>query len=205
MRQKRNLLATLFLSQGVPMLSGGDEVGRTQRGNNNAYCQDNDISWTHWDLSEDQQAFLAFARRVVALRRDHPVLRRRNFLHGRQLRGSGVRDIVWLAPGGEEMTDAEWNAEGVKCLGARLAGGVLGETDDEGRPVVGETLLSLLNSDAGAVDFVLPAFEAGLEWRCLIDTFDEAREGQPCASGAGFRLGGHSLAVFVGVPAGGHA
>jgi glycogen operon protein len=198
-RQKRNFMATLFLSQGVPMLSGGDEMGRTQGGNNNTYCQDNETSWTNWKLSDDQRAFLEFICRVVHLMHEHPVLRRRKFLQGRRIRGSGVRDIMWLAPDGGEMTDAEWNADGVKCLGVRLAGGGIGEVDDEGFPVVGETLVYLLNSGA-ALDFALPAFEPGMTWRCLVDTFDEACEGRTFTGGEAFRLGDRSLALFLGVP-----
>ena len=121
-RQKRNLMATLFLSQGVPMISGGDEMGRTQRGNNNAYCQDNENSWTRWNLSDDQRAFFEFTCRVVHLMHEHPVLRRRHFFQGRQIRGSGVRDIMWLSRSGQEMTDAEWNA-GPRRLSGREAGG----------------------------------------------------------------------------------
>jgi glycogen operon protein len=197
-RQKRNLMATLLLSQGVPMIAGGDEMGRTQGGNNNAYCQDNEISWTDWNLSDDQRAFLEFTCRVVHLMHEHPVLRRRKFLQGRRLRRSETRDIMWLSPSGQEMTDAEWNAEHVKCLGARLAGGGLAEVDDEGEPVVGDTLVYLLNGGAEAVDFHLPAFEPGLTWPCLLDTFDEARAGQTFGPGQPFRLGGRSVALFVG-------
>jgi len=198
-RQKRNLMATLLLSQGVPMISGGDEIGRTQSGNNNAYCQDNEISWTDWDLREEQHALLGFTRRLARLMHEHPVLRRRRFFHGRALRGSGVRDIMWLAASGQEMTDEEWDAGQVRCLGVRLAGGGIGETDDEGLPIVGETLVYLLNAGFDVVEFRLPAFEAGLTWACLIDTFDAARETQRFAAGRPVVLEDHSLAVFLGV------
>jgi isoamylase len=200
-RQKRNLMATLVLSQGVPMISGGDEIGRTQGGNNNAYCQDNEISWTNWDLSDDQRAFFAFTSRCVRLMHKHPVLRRRRFFQGGRIRDLDVRDIMWLTPDGQEMTDMEWNAHHVKCVGARLAGGGIDEVDDEGRPVVGETLLCLLNAHAGAVDFLLPAFEPGLTWHCLIDTFDDSRQDQACPAGVPFRLGDRSVALFLAEPA----
>jgi glycogen operon protein len=200
-RQKRNFMATMFLSQGVPMISGGDEVGRTQGGNNNAYCQDNEISWTDWSLTSEQQAFFDFTSRVVRVMREHPVLRRRNFFQGRPIRGSGVRDIMWLGPTGLEMTDAEWNANHVKCLGVRLAGGGIGEVDDEGRPVVGETLVYLMNAGEAPVDFVLPSFERGLIWTCLIDTLSELREGQRYSGGQVFNLVDRSLALFSGAPA----
>jgi len=198
-RQQRNLLATLFLAQGVPMLSGGDEMGRTQHGNNNAYCQDNEISWTNWDLSEEQRALLDFTSRVSRLMHDHPVLRRRNFFQGREIRGSAIRDIMWLAPSGQEMTDAEWNADHVKYLGVRLAGGGIDEIDDQGQPVVGETLVYLLNAGAHAIDFHLPSFESQLSWRCLFDTFDDPVDGQSFAGGEAFTLRAHSVALFLGV------
>jgi glycogen operon protein len=121
-RQKRNFLATLLLSQGVPMLLGGDELGRTQQGNNNAYCQDNEISWFHWTLDERQQQLLAFTRRLIALRRAHPNLRRRNFFHGRPIYGSAARDILWLRPDGREMTVAEWQASWIRSLGMMISG-----------------------------------------------------------------------------------
>ena len=199
-RQKRNFMLTPFLSQGVPMISGGDELGRTQRGNNNAYCQDNEISWTNWTLSDAQREFFDFTCRVTRLMQEHPVLRRRRFFEGRRLRGSKVRDIMWLVPSGREMTDAEWAAEHVKCLGVRLAGGALGERDEEGQPVVGETLLYLLNADERATEFTLPTFEPGLTWRCLIDTFDERREKHTFTGGQTFRLGDRSAALFHGLP-----
>ena len=135
---------------------------------------------------------------------DHPVLRRRSFFQGHRIRGSGVRDIMWLSPGGQEMADAEWNAEHVKCLGARLAGGGIGEVDDEGHPLVGETLVFLMNA-AHAVDFVLPAFETGIAWTCLIDTFDDSREGQTFPRAQTFRLGDRSVALFLGVDGDNHA
>ncbi len=198
-RQTRNLLATLFLSQGVPMISGGDELGRTQRGNNNAYCQDNEISWTDWAVTDERRAMLDFTRRVARLMHDHSVLRRRRFFHGQQIRGSDVRDIMWLAPNGLEMTDAEWSTDHVQCLGVRLAGGGIGEMDAEGGPVLGETLVYLLNAGAAPVDFVLPAFERGLTWACLLETFDQARERQTFPAGEAFRLGDRAVAVFLAV------
>ncbi len=133
-RQKRNMIATLLFSEGVPMLCGGDEAGRTQSGNNNAYCQDNEISWLHWDLTADQKKFREFVRRVIALRMEHPVFKRRKFFQGRALRGSGVKDISFFEPNGEEMADAAWNSAFVKCLGIRLAGDALGGIDVKGEP-----------------------------------------------------------------------
>jgi glycogen operon protein len=195
-RQKRNFIATLFLSQGVPMISGGDELGRTQQGNNNAYCQDNEISWTHWDLTDDRRAFLAFTRRVVRLMHDQPTLRRRRFFQGRPIRGAGVKDIMWLAPSGREMTEAEWTADHVKCLAVRLAGNAIGEISDAGEPIVGDTIVYLLNAGEAPVDFTLSAFVPDPRWECLIDTFDETRAGRVFSGGTTYRMADRSVAVF---------
>jgi glycogen operon protein len=196
-RQKRNLLATLFLSQGVPMISGGDELGRTQRGNNNAYCQDNEISWTDWTPSADRTVLFEFVCRVSRIMRDHPVLRRRRVLHGRRLRGAGIRDVMWLSPAGHEITDVEWNAPYVKCLGVRLAGDAIEEVDDQGAPIVDDTILYLMNASPDAVSFLLPAFVPGAKWDCIVDTFDDQRRGGRLDGGTAYRLDSHSVAVFV--------
>ncbi|MGE0449871.1 MAG: glycogen debranching protein GlgX [Vicinamibacterales bacterium] len=200
-RQKRNLLATMFLSQGVPMLASGDEIGKTQHGNNNAYCQDNEIGWLNWDLSAEDRAFFEFTCRIVRLRRQHPVLRRRKFLRGQHAPGSPVRDIMWLTPLGNEMSDAEWQADQVRCLGVRLAGLGMTELDQNGNPIMGETLVYLLNAGPGDVDFRLPGFEPGIGWMCILDTFDEQREGRQIAGGGAWALAQRSIALFLAVPA----
>ncbi|MFO1094709.1 MAG: glycogen debranching protein GlgX [Planctomycetaceae bacterium] len=145
-RQKRNFLATLMLSQGVPMLRSGDELSHTQQGNNNAYCQDNQISWLRWDLSADQQLFLEFVGRVIRLWRGNPVFQRRQFFQGREIRGARVKDIHWLTPSGQEMSDADWHSGHARCLGMRLEGAMQDEVDDRGRPVVGQTVLLMMNA-----------------------------------------------------------
>jgi glycogen operon protein len=195
-RQMRNFLATLFLSQGVPMISGGDEMARTQHGNNNPYCQDNEISWTPWQLSAEDQAFFDFTCRATRLMRSYAVLRRRKFFQGRQLRGSEVRDIMWLTPNGQEMGEAEWHADHVRCLGVRLAGDAMDEIDEEGRPIVGDTLLYLLNAAPTAVPFRLPDFQGGSRWECLIDTFDESQQGRVFNGGGDYPLADRSVSVF---------
>jgi glycogen operon protein len=169
-RQMRNLLATLLLSQGVPMMCAGDEFGRTQRGNNNAYCQDNEISWLDWGLNREQAELLAFVRDLVRLRMSHPALHRRTFFQGRSGRGQRVTDILWFDPAGREMTDATWNAPQARALGAMLAGDAIAEIDDRGAPVRDDTLLILLNADAAPVRFTLPSSAAGRAWACLVDT-----------------------------------
>ena len=180
-RQMRNFMATLFTSQGVQMLSGGDEVARTQQGNNNAYCQDNEISWTPWDLAPEQRDFFEFTHRMIHLWRTQPVLRRRRFLQGRPIRGAGVKDIAWLQPSGQEMTDADWNAPDARRLGFRLAGDAIEEINAHGRPIVGDTLLILFNADTTACAFTLPKDGPDSRWELLVDTADpgRARHGAP--------------------------
>ncbi|HLY35440.1 MAG TPA: glycogen debranching protein GlgX [Candidatus Limnocylindria bacterium] len=182
-RQVRNLLATLLLSQGVPMLLGGDELGRTQRGNNNAYCQDNETSWFDWELDDERRALMAFTAELARFAAAHPVLRRRRFLQGRRIRGSTVKDLTWYGPSGEEMTDDEWRAEGVRTLGLRLAGDAISEPDDHGEPIVDDTLLLVLNASEAAVDFRLPA-DHGSGWQVVLDTTSAG----PAADGAPRRV-----------------
>jgi isoamylase len=169
-RQKRNFLTLLFLSQGVPMLCGGDEIGRTQKGNNNAYCQDNKISWFDWNLDHAQLELLAFVQSLIAFRKKHPVLRRRRFFQGRHIRGSEVKDLSWFRPDGKEMTDEDWNAGYSKSLTLRLAGDAINEPDAKGRPIVDDTLLILLNAHHTPLAFTLPAHKSGIRWCPLLDT-----------------------------------
>ncbi|MFN3925714.1 MAG: glycogen debranching enzyme, partial [Pseudarthrobacter sp.] len=139
-RQMRNFMATMLFSQGVPMISHGDEMMRSQGGNNNAYCQDNPIAWMNWNLTEAQTEFLAFTQRCIKLRKDHPVLRRRRFFQERQIRGAQVKDISWFEPSGAEMTNKAWGAHFVRALGVRLAGDMMDEVDHRGEQVTGDTL-----------------------------------------------------------------
>ena len=199
-RQKRNFLATLLLSQGVPMISHGDEIGRTQRGNNNAYCQDNELTWIDWDLTDDQRALLDFARRVIHLRLSQPVLRRRRYFQGRSIRGGPghvVKDVAWLAPDGHEMNDDAWNADFVKSLGMLLAGNAIEEVDERGETITGDTLLVLLNAHDEHVPFTLPGLDDELhQWTRVIDTNDARAPEQPLKGGASYPLQGRSLAIF---------
>jgi isoamylase len=202
-RQRRNFMASLLLAQGVPMLSGGDELARTQHGNNNAYCQDNEISWTHWDPTPEAEELLLFTRRVIAFRRAQPVLRRRNFFQGRALRGAGVKDIVWLDSSGHEMTDEAWNAPEVRSLGVILAGDAMDEIDERGQCVTGDTLLVLYNASSDTVVFTLPGdgTEPGVErdprWTSGIETDAPDRSPRGFAAGDRYDLPGHAIAVFV--------
>jgi len=162
-KQKRNLLATLLFSQGVPLLLAGDEMGRTQRGNNNAYCHDSELSWLDWGLDAEARAFLEFTRRLIELRRAHPLFRRRTWFRGR---AESHPDVVWLNYEGVEMTDQEWNRSSARCLGALLSGRGLTERDERGLPVVDTDLLLLLNANEGEVPFPLPSGR----WELLVDT-----------------------------------
>jgi glycogen operon protein len=202
-RQKRNMLVTLLLSQGVPMLLAGDEIGRTQGGNNNAYCQDNDISWVDWNLDPEKHALLEFVRRMVALRRAHPAFRRRDFFQGRPIHGTGVQDIVWLKPDGTEMTAQEWDHEFARSLGVYLAGAALGETDGRRRPVTDDSFLLLLNAHHEEIAFSLPGYDDG-RWSVLVDTAYECglARGGILEAGTQYLVGGRSLALLADVGAG---
>jgi isoamylase len=197
-QQKRNFLATLFFSQGVPMLCGGDEISRTQGGNNNAYCQDNEISWIDWELDELKTELLAFTRHLIRVRQEHPALRRRKFFQGRRIRGSDVRDITWLRPDGKQMSDEEWDNGWVRCLGMRLGGLALDEFDEFGDRVTDDTLLILINSHAENVDFKLPTSARGLHWDILVDTStgEIIEEEQPVPNGSTFDLPARSLVLL---------
>ncbi|OOH82444.1 glycogen debranching protein GlgX [Leptospirillum ferriphilum] len=201
-RQMRNFLATLLLSQGVPMVLGGDEFGRTQQGNNNAYCQDNPITWFDWNLTADQKELLEFTRTLVHFRRSSPVLKRRTFFQGRRIRGSEIKDISWFSPAGREMTDEEWHSDFVRCLGVRLAGDAITERDPRGHAVSGDTLLILLNADYQSLDFILPAHKKGAHWSMVIDTATRTRNHRGrrrrlFRGGRPFVLEGRSVAVFT--------
>ncbi|MEU6816798.1 glycogen debranching protein GlgX [Streptomyces sp. NPDC046860] len=178
-RQQRNLLATLLLSQGIPMLGHGDELGRTQGGNNNAYCQDNEVSWIDWDLNPEQRALAAFTRRLIGLRAEHPVLRRRRFFRGERpaKRKQPLPDLSWLRPDAREMTDQDWRRGDAHSVGVFLNGDAIAEHDAYGRRVVDDSFLLLLNGYWEPVDFRLPAASYGERWTTLIDTADP--EGVP--------------------------
>ena len=169
-RQKRNLIATLLLSEGVAMICGGDEFGHTQNGNNNAYCQDNELTWLRWDLDAEQQQFLDFVRRVSRIAREQPVFQRSSFFQGRSIRGSDIKDISFFEPAGDDMSDGAWNAGFVKCLGMRLAGDLIGDLDERGEPILGETLLLLFNAHHETIPFTLPETRAEHHWESLLDT-----------------------------------
>ena len=196
-QQKRNLMASLLLSVGVPMISGGDEMGRTQHGNNNAYCQDSELSWTHWNLTQEQRDFLVFTRRLVHFRRSQPTLTRRKYFQGRSIRGAEVKDIYWLDPSGREMTDDAWNAPFVRSLGVLMVGNAIGDIDERGQLVSGDTLLILLNAHFESVPFVLPAAEEGHEWGRIFDTIDPYPMEARFSGGTKYALQGRTVVLFT--------
>ena len=195
-RQRRNFLAILFLSQGVPMLLGGDEIGRTQHGNNNAYCQDNDLSWVNWTPSRSARAQLEFTRRLIRLRLGHPVFHRRRFFQGRRIEGSEVKDLSWFRPDGKEMTEEEWTNGFTRCLGLRLAGDAIEEVDQAGEPIRDDTFLLLLNAHHEPLDFVLPAHRARVRWELVLDTRDWVPGPRAFRAGDQYPLEARSLAVL---------
>jgi glycogen operon protein len=199
-RQKRNLLATLLLSSGVPMLLAGDEMGRTQQGNNNAYCQDNEISWVDWSLDERKVALLEHARALIALRNAHPVFRRRRFFQGQAIHGSGVKDIGWFTPDGAEMDDARWRAPDIATLGVFLNGEEIPDRSRRGERIVDDSFLLLLHGDAEERAFTLPglpwAKEYELVFHTMIDRTDPDEEPTVYLAGEGIQMLPRSLAFL---------
>ncbi|HEY1344717.1 MAG TPA: glycogen debranching protein GlgX [Streptosporangiaceae bacterium] len=202
-RQQRNLLATLFCSQGVPMLLAGDELGRTQGGNNNAYCQDNEVSWVDWSLADRQSALLEFARELAAFRREHPVFRRRRFFRGGG-GGDGLADIAWLTPPGREMADQDWKTPYARAMMVFLNGDAITEPGPRGEPVRDDTFLILVSANKDPVTFTLPGPDFGRCWAVTLDTAaGQAAEGSVAEGGAAEHrpggqivLAGHSMMVL---------
>jgi len=197
-KQRRNFLVSLLLSQGVPMICGGDEMGRTQNGNNNAYAQDNEISWLNWELSEPDGELLEFARRVAALRLKHPVFHRRHFFQGRRIRGSELEDITWLRPDGHEMTEGEWNSGNTRCFGMRLGGDAMLEWDERGERVVDDTFLLIFNGGVETSVFVVPNSTAGVSWEVVLTTSDPSPTPPPAEvpGGSEYQVEGRSVTVL---------
>ena len=170
LRQLRNFFATLMLSQGVPMLCSGDELKHSKHGNNNTYCQDNELNWLNWDLGADEKELSQFVARVVRLRRQNPVLRRRRFLDGTQVRGTDATDIIWFDASGREMKDADWHSPTAHVFGVRLNGTMLSEFDTRGKAITGKTLTIIYNASADDVSFILPQLGKAQYWWPILDT-----------------------------------
>ena len=193
---KRSLVTTLLLSQGVPMLLGGDELSRTQQGNNNAYCQDNEISWYHWDRDERQQRFLAFVKKLIAFRKAHRSFRRHHFLTGKP-DADGVKDALWWHPEGREMTQSDWHRSDMHAFGLLLRGDRIQGTDARGRPLYDDTLLLLCNAGHQPIAFMLPQTEAANPkgWEIIFESIDTAA----CALNQHVDVGPHELIVLKAV------
>jgi glycogen operon protein len=196
-RQKRNLLATLFLSQGVPMLVAGDEMGRSQQGNNNAYNQDNETSWLDWAMKPEDQAFFSFVCRIIELRKQHPVFRRRSFFQRHRVHDNH-KNILWFNPEGLEMSDTEWNLGFARCLGMYLSGDAIGEVNEHGVSISDNDFLLLINAHHEAIPFQIPGFHGRKRWQTAIDTSDPANQGvgKHYACGSVFALQGRSLVLL---------
>lgn len=198
-QQQRNFLATLLLSQGVPMLLAGDEFGQTQHGNNNAYCQDSPVAWLDWNLSQEQRSLLDFTRKVMQLRKTQPVFQRRHFFHGRPVHGTELKDLYWMKPDGTEMSEADWNAGRVRCLGMALPGAQIAETDDRGEQITGDTFAILLNAHHESISFQLGADRRDLRWKCILDTASQIPEARIFEHANIFPLQARSLVVLQAV------
>jgi hypothetical protein len=179
-RQQRNLLLTLLLSQGTPMLVAGDEFSRTQQGNNNAYCQDNELSWLDWNWSDEQHALFEFVKRIIKLRMEHPALRRSKFFRGQTARGSELHDLLWFRSDGQSISQSDWQNSTTQALAMFLAGRGIDDTDEDGRPLVDDNLILLINATSADVEFIFPHIEAVREpWQLLVDTNDDHAEESP--------------------------
>jgi glycogen operon protein len=203
-QQKRNMLATLFLSQGTPMMLGGDELGRTQQGNNNAYCQDNEISWFDWQgVTDKDRQLAAFVSRLIGLRKAHPVLHRSRFLHGTDLSENGVKDITWVSPEGGEMTLDEWQDQRARSFGLMLNGKAGSYRMPRGQPADDDVLLIIMHAHHDMSPFKLPAIAGGVGWRRILDTTapELSHDDVVHSAGDSIDLFARSLILFVCHPA----
>jgi isoamylase len=203
-QQKKNFLATMLLSQGVPMLLAGDALGHSQNGNNNAYCQDNETSWLDWEKAFSNEGnegndLRALVQKLIMLRKTHPVFRRRNFFQGRGIKGAGVKDILWLRPDGHEMTDEQWNQESARTLGVFLSGSSVDEVDERGQRLTDDNFLLLLNAHHEEVPFSLPTVASGMVWTTQIDTScrEECSRAPQYDGNATYALKARSFVLFI--------
>lgn len=195
-RQKRNFLTTLFLSQGVPMILAGDELSRTQQGNNNAYCQDNEISWINWEKADHD--LLEFTRKLIELRKKHPVFCRRKWFQGQALHGQGVEDIAWFLPDGSEMTEEHWNTSFAKSLGVYLNGKGIHTMSATGEPVIDDSFYIIFNAHHEPLDFTFPAERYGKKWKVVLDTStDEFDQNRSFKSGESMKVESRSVVLLL--------
>ena len=181
-RKKRSMLATLILSQGIPLLLAGDERSHTQQGNNNTYCQDNELTWLSWTLDDRQKKLLEFTKKVIDIWHAQPSFHRRRFFHGKSIRGNQAPEIVWLDPTGKEMSEEAWNTPHMRCLGVHFNGGLV-DNDEYGEPIIGDHVVILFNADhANEIPFALPELEGENDWECLFDTAIDGKKEEPKAA-----------------------
>ena len=193
-RQMRNLVVTLFASQGVPMIRAGDEIAHTQGGNNNAYCQDNEVSWLHWDLDESRRSLLEFFKRAIHVRRTNRALRRQQFLRGRPIEAIGMTDVTWFTPEGREMSDRDWSAAHARVLGMRLVWHPAADPVEKEKEA--NILMLIMNAGHEAVSFKLPSLEVGRRWEVLLDAAEPAVWGRGHRGGSRYELVPHSSALL---------
>jgi glycogen operon protein len=198
-KRKRSFLATLLLSQGVPMISHGDEYGRTQLGNNNAYCQDNELAWMHWNWDDRQKALFDFTRQVIDIRNAYPVLHRRRYFKNRKIQGEGIKDIRWLNTDGIDMSQEEWDTSFIRCMGMLLNGELMNEMDEDGNELQKDILLILVNSYWEPISFTLPHEGLNVNWEVLLDSDWEARTDQAGLIQNVYRIEGRSLVLLKNV------
>jgi glycogen operon protein len=193
-QQKRNFLATLFLSQGVPMLVAGDEFSRTQGGNNNAYCQDNEISWLNW-ASADKE-LLQYTQKLIEMRKQHPVFCRRKWFQGQPIKGSGVEDIAWFLPEGDEMQEHNWNEDFAKSLAVFLNGKGIRSVDAEGNKIIDDSFYVIFNAHHEGLQYKLPEAHYGDEWKVVLDTSNPQESGQQYSATSMVDVGGRTVVVL---------
>jgi glycogen operon protein len=194
-RQQRNFLTTLILSQGVPMILAGDEFGQTQRGNNNAYCQDNELAWLNWDWSTEQRSLFDFVRKLIRLRTENAVFRRRKFFFGRSIRGTEIKDLYWIRPRSGEMEEGDWNEPSVRNLGMGLVGHQISETDERGEPIAGDSYLLLFNAHHEDVDFQAGR-TSGRDWDIVVDTSQSNSSPRRLTAATSARVAARSVIVL---------
>lgn len=194
-RQKRNLVSTLLLSQGVPMVLSGDELSHTQKGNNNAYCHDDELTWLNWSWKPEKRQFYEFLRKLIKIRKEHPVLHRRRFFHGRDIRGTGIKDIYWLSPSGKQMEDVDWQSGYVRCLGVCFTGDI-DEMTEQGEKLIDDNLLLILNSQDDPVLFRLPPLPPDAWLELMLDTSHPVDAPSCLDPTQPYKLEGRSLALF---------
>ena len=198
-QRKRNFIATLMFSQGVPMISHGDEYGRTQLGNNNAYCQDNETSWFNWQWNDRQKELFEFMKSVIEIRKAHPQMHKRRYFKGRKIRGEEIRDIRWINSGGNDMSDEEWDTSFIRCMGMLLNGNVMTEITEKGEEIHDDILLLLVNSYWEPIVFKLPDEITGPEWEILTDTSRQNANGEVQKVNNEFNILGRSLVLLKNI------